>query len=187
MVLREKRRDDLVVRDLGLSNRVRPDVGELSGAHVEQRDFDEVSFAIEPDDVAVDVVQRHDALLFADLFDRPQLIAIDRSELETHLPRGPAHSVLELARQLVVASLEKLRDGIDLLGVPNGVDREHTRGRTALDLVLEARAFSPRKLDVAARAELEVERQTYGWEPMSWPCARNLPALADPRARRMAR
>jgi hypothetical protein len=33
-VLREKRRDDLLVGDLGLLDRVRPHVGELAGAHV---------------------------------------------------------------------------------------------------------------------------------------------------------
>ncbi len=155
-MLREERRDDLLVGDLGLLDRVRGDVLQLARAHVEERELDEIALAVEAEDVAVDVVDRDDALLFAHLLDRAQLVPVDRGELEAHLARGLLHLHVELARQLVVTALEELRDGVDLLGVPAAVDLEDARGRAALDLVLQARPLAARELDVAARAELEV-------------------------------
>ncbi len=156
VVLREERRDDLLVGNLGLLDRVRPDVGELSCADVEERDLDELSLAVEAEDVAVDVVDRDDTLLLAHLLDRAELVAVHGGELEAHLARGSSHLGFELARQLVVAAFEELRDGVDLLAVPGAVDRQDARRRAALDLVLEARTLATCELRVAASPKLKV-------------------------------
>jgi hypothetical protein len=87
VVLGEEGRDDLVVGDLGLLDRVRPDVGKLAGAHVQKGDLDELALPIEADHVAVDVVDRDDALLLAHLFDGAELIAVHGGQLEAHLAR----------------------------------------------------------------------------------------------------
>ena len=96
---------------------------------MEERDLDELPLAVEADDVAVDVVDRDDALLLAHLLDGAELVAVDGGELEAHRrARRCFIFVVELARELVVAALEELRDGVDLLGVPARGRRRSTHG-----------------------------------------------------------
>ena len=70
VVLREERRDDLLVGDLRLLDRIRGDVLQLARDHVQERHLGEIALAVEAEDVAVDVVDRDDALLLAHLLDR---------------------------------------------------------------------------------------------------------------------
>ncbi len=156
VVLRQEGRDDLFVGDLRLLDRVGHDVCQLAGSHVQQRDLDQLAFPVKPEDVAVHVVDGDHALLFAHLLDRAQLVTVNGGELEPHVARGLPHLFDELARELVVAALEELADGVDLLAIPAPIDGEHAGRRTALDLVLQARPPPARELDVAARAELEI-------------------------------
>ena len=157
VVLREERGDDLLVGDLGLLDRERRHVGELAGAHVEERDLHEVPLAVEAEHVAVDVVDRDDALLLAHLLDGAELVAVDGRQLEPHLARAACFMLLvELARQLVVTPLEELRHRVDLLGVPPAVDRETHGAGHRLIWYCRHGPLAARELDVAAGAELEV-------------------------------
>ena len=56
VVLREERADDFVVRHFGVLDRERADVRELSFPNVQQRELDEISLAMQPEHVAIDVV-----------------------------------------------------------------------------------------------------------------------------------
>ncbi len=105
------------------------DVGELAGAHVEQGQLDQLALAVQAEHVAVHVVDRDDALLLAHLVDGAQLVAVDGGELEAHLARRLLHAVVELARQLVVPTLEELGDGVGLLAVPRAIDGKNARRR----------------------------------------------------------
>ena len=118
---------------------------------MQERDLDELPLAVESDDIAVHVVDGHDALLLTHLIDRAKLVPVDGGELEVHLARGLPHLGVEVPGELVVTALEELCHRVDLLGVPPLVHREHAGTRTSLDLVLQARALASRELHVAAR------------------------------------
>src|SRR5262245_49523723 len=157
VMLREERGDDFFVRNLGVLYGDRDDIPEATRTHVEDGDLRELAFAIDADDVPRDGrIDVDDALRFADLLNRGELIAIDGSELEPHLARGGAHTRLEFARELVVTTLEEHRDALDLLGVPSGSDVVDAGRGAALDLELKARALPREELAVAARPQLEV-------------------------------
>jgi hypothetical protein len=156
VVLREKGSDDLVVGNLGSLDGIRRDIGKAAAAHEQDRNLHELALAVQSDDVSVAVIDGDDALLGAHLFDRPELIAVGGRELVARFARGLLHFGLELARELVVPAVEKLRHRFHLRGVPPCIDRQDARRGAPFDLVLQARPLPPGKLCIAARTKLEV-------------------------------
>ena len=167
VVLAEKARDELVVRDFDAPVRKRRRVDHASGAHDEQHELGEVALAVHAEHVLVAVRHRHDALGLAHQIDRLELIPIARRELELErLARRP-HALFEHRAELVVAPFEKEPDRAHLLRVELPVHLVHARRGAALDLELQAGPLAARELAIRAGAELqmpldEVERAARG-------------------------
>ena len=130
--------------------------GELSLPHEYDLDLDEPPFAVQSEDVLVRAPVGHHALLLQGLLHRPDAVAEPGGLLELQGVRPGAHPALQLPQQVGALAFDEEDRLPQVPRVFLRVHRQDARGRTALDLELEARPIPVAEVVVGAASEEEV-------------------------------